>query len=68
MASRSIAALAGALALAACGSDRGETGPGGVTAGEAKALDDAAEMVEKQRLPQEALRPPAARQPAAQPK
>ncbi len=46
--------------LAACSS---ESGPGGVTAGEAQALDDAAEMLEAQRLPDSALRPPAA-QPA----
>ena len=51
-------------ALTACGS---EPGPGGVTAGEAKALDDAAEMLEAQRLPENALRPPAAQSPAAQP-
>ena len=42
------------LTLAACGS---EPGPGGVTAGEAKALDEAAEMLEAQRLPESALKP-----------
>ena len=46
------------LGLAACGS--GQAGPGGETAGEAKALDDAAEMLEQRRLPDDALRPPAA--------
>ena len=43
-------------ALTACGS---EPGPGGTTSGEAKALDDAAEMIEEKRLPDSALRPPA---------
>ncbi len=50
--------------LTACGSGAGESGPGGVTAGEARALDDAAEMVETKRLPPDALRPPS-EQPAA---
>lgn len=47
------------LGLAACGGDSQATA-GGVTAGEAKALDDAAEMLEQKRLPDDALRPPAA--------
>lgn len=48
------------LGLAACGSGaQPGAGAGGVTAGEAKALDDAAEMVEQRRLPDDALRPPA---------
>lgn len=52
------------LALAACGQDN-DSGPGGVTAGEAKALDEAAEMIEAQRLPAEVLRmPPPATTPA----
>lgn len=46
------------LGLAACG-DSGPSGADGATAGEAQALDDAAEMVEQKRLPDEALRPPA---------
>lgn len=41
------AALAPILLLAACG--RSSEAPGGVTANERKALDDAAEMLEKQR-------------------
>ncbi len=45
------------LALAACGQDN-DSGPGGVTAGEAKALDEAAEMIEAQRLPADVLRMP----------
>lgn len=36
------------LALAACGDD-GQSGPGGVPPGDAKALDEAAEMVEQGR-------------------
>lgn len=43
--------------LAACGSS---DSPGGVTAAENKALDDAAEMVEAQQLPASAV-PPAPR-------
>lgn len=45
------------LALAACG-QADDPGPGGVTAGEAKALDEAAEMIEAQRLPADVLRMP----------
>ena len=41
--------------LAACGPAENDPGPGGVTVGEAKALDDAAEMLEKRRLPPNAL-------------
>jgi len=43
-----------ALLLAACGSGDDDPGPGGVTVGEAKALDEAAEMLDAQRLPQNA--------------
>ncbi|MGE3689993.1 MAG: hypothetical protein AB7F98_01285 [Novosphingobium sp.] len=50
--------LAAPLLLTACGTGNSDPGPGGVTAGEAKALDEAAEMIEKQRLPQEALKVP----------
>lgn len=45
------------LLLAACGDDNRTAG--GVTKSEADALDDAAEMVEQQRLPAEAAQPPA---------
>ncbi|MEL6529613.1 MAG: hypothetical protein AAGK01_02180 [Pseudomonadota bacterium] len=49
-----LAAPAFLLALAAC--DRtGGTGPGGVSEGEAQALEDAAEMLDERRLPEEAL-------------
>lgn len=41
------------LALAACSKQENAPGPGGVSVGEAKALDEAAEMVEHQRLPDE---------------
>jgi len=40
------------LLLAACGQQDNDPGPGGVTVGEARALDEAAEMLEQQRLPQ----------------
>ncbi|MFN4020810.1 MAG: hypothetical protein ACK4IC_09870 [Erythrobacter sp.] len=45
-------------ALAACGS-AGADAPGGVSAGEAEALDDAAEMLDQRRLPESALPPEA---------
>ena len=51
------------IALAACGSS--DPGPGGATSGEAKALDDAAEMLEARKLPDSALRPPAEQPPAS---
>ncbi|HTM94496.1 MAG TPA: hypothetical protein VL100_01565 [Croceibacterium sp.] len=48
--------LAGALLLlAACGQRDTDPGPGGVTVGEARALDEAAEMIEARRLPENAL-------------
>lgn len=53
---RTIPLLTFALLLAACGADTREAG--GVTKSEADALDDAAEMVEQQRLPAEAVAPP----------
>lgn len=43
------------LLLAACGPADNEPGPGGVTVGEARALDEAAEMLEQRRLPAGAL-------------
>lgn len=43
------------LALPACGSSDSDPGPGGVTVGEARALDEAAEMLEQRRLPPETL-------------
>ena len=58
---RNITVITIALALSACGSS---SQPGGITEGEARALDEAAEMIEKDRLPAEALRPPAGAQAA----
>jgi hypothetical protein len=55
------------LALAGCGKPANKPGPGGVTAGEARALDEAAEMIEAQRLPDSALRPGASAVPQAHP-
>ena len=52
------------MALTACGKPDNAPGPGGVTVGEARALDEAAEMIEAQRLPPAAVTQPAA---AAQP-
>lgn len=43
------------LALAACGGGENDPGPGGVTVGEARALDEAAEMIEARRLPGEVI-------------
>lgn len=45
------------LLLAGCGPNDTNPGPGGVTVGEARALDEAAEMLDEQRLPKEALPP-----------
>jgi hypothetical protein len=45
--------IAAALALAGCGSGDNQPGPGGVTVGEARALDEAAEMIEQRRPPSE---------------
>lgn len=55
------------LALAACGSE-GASAPGAVSPGEAKALDDAASMLDERRLPPEALStdPPPADAPPAE--
>ncbi|MCB2075965.1 MAG: hypothetical protein H6917_12965 [Novosphingobium sp.] len=55
---RSAIVLASVAALAACGPGENDPGPGGVTVGEARALDEAAEMIEQRRLPPEALPAP----------
>ena len=52
---RSLALLVPLAALAACEPAGNEPGPGGVTVDEARALDEAAEMLEARRLPEEAL-------------
>ena len=44
------------LALAGCGSGENDPGPGGVTVGEARALDEAAQMLDERQVPPEALR------------
>jgi hypothetical protein len=44
--------------LTGCGAGDNDPGPGGVTVGEARALDEAAEMLDEQRLPEEALPEP----------
>lgn len=49
------AAIAPIILLAACGPADNDPGPGGVTVGEARALDDAAEMLDARRLPPEAI-------------
>nr|WP_166178124.1 hypothetical protein [Altererythrobacter segetis] len=41
--------------LAACGAKDTDAGPGGVSIGEARALDEAAAMLEQQRLPPAAV-------------
>jgi len=48
-----------ALALAACGGEQASA-PGAVSAGEAKALEEAAAMLDERKLPPEALPPEAA--------
>lgn len=51
-------AVAGFGLLAACGSGDAQTGTGGVSVEEAQALDQAAEMLDSQRLPPEVLDQP----------
>ena len=41
--------------LAACGPAENDPGPGGVTVGEAKALDEAAEMLDERNTPPESI-------------
>ncbi len=55
--------MLGFLALAACGKPDNAPGPGGVTVGEAKALDDAAAMIEKEALPPSDIPTVAAKKP-----
>lgn len=55
-----------ALVLVGCG-DEGASAPGGVSAGEAKALKDAAAMLDERRLPPEALPGEATPAPAPSP-
>ena len=53
---RGLLAGSAALALAACNTEDNDPGPGGVSVGEARALDEAAEMIEARRLPPGAVR------------
>jgi len=57
---RSAIALVALALLTSCGPGENDPGPGGVTVGEARALDEAAEMIEQRRLPPEALPTPKA--------
>lgn len=43
--------MSSAIMLSACGPAENDPGPGGVTVGEAKALDEAAEMLDEQNAP-----------------
>lgn len=52
---RSPVLILAVLLLAACQKADNQPGPGGVTVGEAKALEEAAEMIEDQRLTRDAL-------------
>lgn len=60
---RRIPVIAALALMAGCGEADTDPGPGGVTVGEARALDQAAEMLDQQRLPDEALAEPAADSP-----
>lgn len=51
------------LLLAACDKADNEPGPGGVTVGEARALDRAAEMIEDRALPSAAPQPELGQEP-----
>lgn len=48
--------LSACLLLPACGQGQNDPGPGGVTVGEAEALDEAAQMLEERRLSPDDLR------------
>lgn len=48
---RALILIAPVLFLSACGKQDNAPGPGGVSVGEARALDEAAEMLEGQRVP-----------------
>ena len=60
-----LAALVACLALAGCGKADNDPGPGGVSVGEARALDEAAAMIESRRtLPAEQEQPSAPTSPS----
>lgn len=52
---RIAASIALLATIAACGPGENDPGPGGVTVDEAKALDEAAAMLEQEKLPAGAL-------------
>jgi len=54
---RSALSAMAVLALAACSKSDTAPGPGGVTMGEARALDEAAAMLDERRPPAEAVVP-----------
>jgi hypothetical protein len=60
-----VVALTLLTVLAACSPADNDPGPGGVTVGEARALDEAAEMIEQRRLPPDALKTPEILPPAS---
>ena len=62
---RLIALIVAPLLLSACQKADNQPGPGGVTVGEAKALDEAAAMIEDQRLTKDALPSASVASPAA---
>lgn len=51
LAARALALAPALIVIAACDSGTGSSGPGAVSEGEARALDEAAEMLEERRLP-----------------
>lgn len=51
------AAIMMICALTGCGQRDNDPGPGGVTVGEARALNEAAEMLEQRRVPAELIEP-----------
>ncbi len=57
----------GLIFLAACGQKDTDPGPGGVSVGEARALDQAASMLEQRQLPPGALGNGTPQTPAPQP-
>ncbi|MBB4858046.1 hypothetical protein HNO88_001360 [Novosphingobium chloroacetimidivorans] len=55
-----------ALALSGCQKADNAPGPGGVTVGEARALDEAAEMIEARRPPPDLVAPSSTQWPSGQ--
>lgn len=64
---RALAVVLATLALAACGSSDDAAAPGDVSVSEAKALDEAAEMIEARRPPTPAATVSAPLPPPVQP-